>query len=142
MLQSKGRLPQRRSGSLRSPKAKSTPTMGGGGSVPATQVTSNLSENRLETNGYRLADFHSNFHSSGLCVAGFVVIVLLIGTLFYCFRKRICPQHFSRSPEAHTPMYPRQPQTQSPSIISNIRRSIHRSTPDKGTEWSPNQPNV
>ena len=119
--------------------------MGGGGSVPSSgqKVTTSLQQNKIESNGFHFADFHSKFHSSGLCLGSFIIIILLIVTLFYCFRKRICPQHFDRNPNSQIPIYSRQPPAPASSIMSNIRRSIHRSTPDKSNEWSPtNHPNV
>ena len=118
--------------------------MGGGQSVPtAGQVTASLQQNKIESNGFHLADFHSKFHSSGMCIGSFIIIILLIVTLFYCFRKRNCPQHFERNPNTQIPMYSRQPPVPASSLISNLRRSIHRSAPDKTNEWSPaSHPNV
>ena len=65
-------------------------------STPST--TTNNNADVLEQQGVHIAEWHSNLHTSGACViVTFIIIILCITLLIYCFRHKLC--HTSQNNE-------------------------------------------
>ena len=79
---------------------------------------------------YAVASIHQRFHTSGFCVITYVVVALLIITILYCFRKRLC------IPLNH----PSQAQNSQPTILPIYHKKVPVPSElnDIDTEWKGN----
>ena len=56
-----------------------------------TEAISKEADQMAESSGgVHIAELHSQFHTSGACVAAFCLVFLAIIVLLYCYRKKLC----------------------------------------------------
>ena len=64
--------------------------MGGSSSTPTKVEEKEVTYAR--DSSVHIAELHSRFHMSGLCVISYLMIIAIIAALLYCFRRKLCPQ--------------------------------------------------
>ena len=85
-----------------------------------------------KSSGIHLGEFHSNFHSSGMCIGTLLLSVILLILFFYCMRKKLFKQHQYQNTQNQPsqfqqplPTYHSAPQSSSSyGIIKNFKNSF------------------